>query len=115
MIEDKRIRINPAIAEMFYNSSFYRQNSNIVSLTQVCNDLLENFLLGKVVLLSDVNKQSIESCATALGKDNNFVINALLNKIELIPEVNPPKTKVEIVNHQDIKINKTRMNKIKNW
>lgn len=111
-----RIKINRQIADKFYQSVFYRENENI-SLTQLLNNLLEMFIDGKLIRLDDNNYEEVTKCAEQLGKTNKEIVNMVLDRIELIVAVAPPKIKLEVENPQaKLKVNKKiRVNSVINW
>jgi hypothetical protein len=112
-MEDKRIVINSFIADQFYNSEYYRKNP--VSLTQLCNSLLEKLISDEIILLNSDHIAAIKTCAASLNKDVSFVVNSLFDKIELEPLVKYEKVKVQIAARKEtIKI-KPVNNRISNW
>lgn len=111
-----RIKINRQIADKFYQSVFYRENENI-SLTQLVNNLLDMFIDGRLVRLDDANFDEVKKCADQLGKTNKEIVNLILERIELVVAVNPPKVKLEVETPQNkLKVNKKiRVNSVINW
>lgn len=116
MPEDSRISINRFFVDKFVESDYHQQHPQI-SLTQLCNSLLEKFLSGEVVELTGDNFTAVKQCADSLQKQSSFVVNSVLEKIDLTPIVKPEKIKVEVTPHkQTVKINKkTNLNKVSNW
>lgn len=112
-MEDKRIVINSYIADQFYNSEYYRKNP--VSLTQLCNSLLEKLISDEIILLNSDHIGTIKTCAASLNKDVSFVVNSLLDKIELEPLVKLEKLRVPIAARKELIKIKPRSNQVKNW
>lgn len=116
MADDSRISINRFFVDKFVESNYHQQNPQI-SLTQLCNTLLENFLSGKVVELTEDNYTSVKQCADSLQKQSSFVVNTVLEKLDLVAVAKPEKIKVEVTPHKHtVKVNKkTMLNKVSNW
>lgn len=116
MADDSRISINRFYADKFVESEFHQQHPQI-SLTQLCNNLLEKFLSGEVVELTGDNFTAVKQCADSLQKQSSFVVNTVLEKLDLVAVTQPEKIKVEVTPHKPVvKINKkTMLNKVSNW
>lgn len=116
MAEDKRIVVNGYVADLFYNSTFFVNNPNI-SVTQLCNTLVEKFINGELIELTPENLRSVNECASQIDRDNAFVVNSVMEKIDLTPIVKPEKLKVEVSSaKQKLKVlKKNTANQVSNW
>lgn len=115
MAEDKRIVINSYIADQYYNSEFYKRNSE-KSLTQICNDLLEKLCKDEIVILEHENLIAVQFCAKELNKTTSFVVNSVLDRFDPTPIVKPEKLKIEITAHKKtVNLKQKSQNKVVNW
>ncbi len=87
------------------------------SIQRFCNELLDKYFQQLIIELSAENFNNISTCASQLGKDNSFVVNTVLEKLDLVAVTQPNKIKVEVAPHKaDVKVNKKiKLNKVSNW
>jgi hypothetical protein len=92
-MEDTRIRLNRGIADRYMESDEYKNNP--LSLTQICNQLLEMYLDGRLVMLEQENFVAVNECAVKMRKKNRDIVNMVLHQVELIA-MPTPKVPVKI-------------------
>lgn len=88
------------------------------SIQRFCNDLLDKYFQQLIIELSTENFANVSACATQLNKDNAFVVNTIIEKLDLIAVAKPEKIKLEVTAQKPalkvVKKNNTT-NKVSNW